>query len=342
MPPAAAPAELRSRRFLLGSLLVLVLASLLILAPFLSGTLFALVGGFLLQRPFRALARWVRWRPLAAFLLVLLVVVAICLPLALATWRLVGETQAILERASEGGFSAGIRDALTAFGVSEAAAARLVTEGTAQAQTFLQESALDALGKLPRGLANVGIFVLLLYFAILAGEDIGRRLRRTIPLPEARRDRLLRTVGQRVRALFLGTFLVALIQGIAATLGWWLLGFPNPLFWGFVMTVLAVIPVVGPILVMAPAGALAILDGRLFAGAALIVYGLVVVGLIDNLARPFVIGRSSSIHPALVLLGTLGGLVLFGITGFILGPLILSMVAPLLDELEASNHAADA
>ncbi|HEX2065911.1 MAG TPA: AI-2E family transporter, partial [Candidatus Thermoplasmatota archaeon] len=327
MPHAAAD-RLRARRFLLGSLAVLAVASFFLLTPFFSGILFALVGGYLLQRPMRALAGWVRWRPLAAGLLVALVVLAVCIPFVLVAWLLAGDAQAFVQRAGEQGTHATLEEALVSLGVPAESAAGLVANGIKHAKALVQENLGGTLGKLARLLANVGVFLVVLFFVLTGGDGLAGLLRRAIPLPGPQRDRLLDTVGQRVRALFLGTFLVAAVQGGVAALGWWLLGFPAPLFWGFVMALLAVIPAVGPMLVLAPAGALAILQGRVFAGVALLAYGLAVVSLVDNVVRAVVVGRTASVHPAIVLLGTLGGLLVFGVTGFILGPLILSMVVP--------------
>lgn len=340
MPTARGSDAVRARRFLLGSLALLAVASFFLLTPFLSGILFALVGGYLLQRPMRALVRWVRWRPVAAGLLVALVVLAVCVPFVLVAWGLAGDAQAFVQRAGERGTHATLEEALVSLGVPAGTAARMVEDGMARAGAFVQENLAGTLGKVARLLANVGVFLVVLFFVLLGGDGLAGRLRRSIPLPAAQRDRLLETVGQRVRILFLGTFLVAAIQGGVAALGWWLLGFPAPLFWGFVMALLAVIPAVGPMLVLAPAGVLAILQDRVFAGVTLLAYGLAVVSLVDNLVRAVVVGRTASVHPALVLLGTLGGLLVFGVTGFILGPLILSMVVPLLDELEASRGPA--
>jgi predicted PurR-regulated permease PerM len=83
--------------------------------------------------------------------------------------------------------------------------------------------------------------------------------------------------------------------------------------------------------IIAPASIIAILQGNVFAGIGLLVYGIVVVGLLDNILRPFVVGRGTDAHPAVILVGTIGGLALFGISGFLLGPLLLSLLGPVLD-----------
>lgn len=328
------PDERRASRFLLTALAVLGVVGLLIVWPFLSGTIFALVVGYLLQRPFRALVRVVRYRWLAATLLVLAVLVAVVLPLVVIGWELVKEGRALLANGGAGGAADAIVATLARFGMDEAQARVLMGEAIAALGAFAKAGALSTLGALASVLANVGVFVFLLYYVLVGGESLAALVRRAMPLEDARRKHLLSTMGQRVRALFLGTFLVSLIQGVVAGIGWWLLGFPSPVFWGFVMTILAVIPAVGPSLVMVPAGIVALAQGDTFAGVAIIVWGVVVVGLIDNFTRPFIVGRSTDVHPGIVLLGTLGGLAVFGATGFIIGPLLLSMLAPILHEWE--------
>lgn len=328
------PDERRSSRFLLAALVVLGVTSLLILKPFLSGTIFALVVGYLLHGPFRRLTRVVKYPSLAAAILVLVVLVAVVLPLVVIGWELFNQGKAVVEGGGGDAVDA-VVGALAGLGIDEATARSLLSSSLAQAGEFVKAAALPTLGALAGLAANIGVFVFLLYFVLVGGERLLAFLSHAMPLDAARREHLLLTIGGRVRALFLGTFLVSILQGVAAGIGWWLLGFPSPVFWGFVMTLLAVIPAVGPILVMAPAGLIALAQGNVFAGVGIILYGLVVVGLIDNVARPFVVGRSTDVHPGVVLLGTLGGLVVFGATGFILGPLFLSMVAPVLHEWES-------
>lgn len=338
MPAVAddlSPDERRASRFLLSALAILALASLFIIWPFLTGTIFALVVGFLLQRPYRRLTRMVRYPWLSALLLTLAVIVAVVLPLVIIGWELVQEGRALLASGGAGGYADGIVATLARFGVEEAQARNLIADGATALGNVAKTGAISTLGALVGLLANIGIFVFLLYYVLAGGERLAGTVRRAMPLEPARRDHLLETMGQRVRALFLGTFLVSLIQGVVAGVGWWFLGFPSPVFWGFVMTILAVIPAVGPALVMVPAGIVALVQGDTFAGVGILVWGVVVVGLIDNFTRPYIVGRSTDVHPGVVLLGTLGGLAVFGATGFIIGPLLLSMVPPLLQEWEA-------
>ena len=326
----------RSGRFLLVALVILAVAGLFIVKPFLTGAVFALVVAFLLQRPFRWLSRTLRSDVAAGILIVLLTVVVIVAPFVGIAYAIADDAVDVA-RAIErnGGVEAGAVRGLARLGVPEATAMQIYDDAVAKLGETAQASVLPTLGAIGSAAANIGIFVFLLYFLLVEGRALGRYVGRAMPLAAARRDHLMAQVGNRVRALFLGTFLVAIVQGTIATIGWWLLGFPAPIFWGFVMTILSVIPAIGPVIVMIPAGIFAIVQGDVWQGVGLIVYGGTVVTFSDNLVRPCLVGRSSGVHPALVRLGTLGGLLVFGTTGFILGPLVLSTVAPVLQEWEA-------
>jgi predicted PurR-regulated permease PerM len=328
--------DLRAARFLLVALLILAIAALFIIKPFLTGAVFALVVGFLLQRPYTSLARRLHSRIAAATLLVLGTVVVVVAPFVAIVYAILDDAVEVvraIERA--GGLQNGAVGALARMGVPAETAQQLYADALAGLATLAQASVIPTLTRLGSAAANIGVFVFLLYFLLVEGRTLAQYVGRAMPLPAERRKHLMAQVSGRVRALFLGTFLVALVQGTIATIGWWALGFPTPIFWGFVMTILAVIPAIGPVIVMIPAGIIAIAQGDLWQGIGLIAYGVIVVSMSDNLVRPFIVGRTSGVHPALVLLGTLGGLLVFGTTGFVLGPLVLSMIEPVLTEWES-------
>lgn len=334
--------EARARRFLVAAIVVLLGVSVLIVWPFLSGTVFALVLGYLLRPTYERVLRVVRWRPVAGALVLLLVLVSIVGPLLFIGYRLVQDARALVEQQNEGGFDQAAIDGLAALGVPEATARDLISRAVASATEWLASAAIPTLTAILGVLVNVAVFFFLLYFVLTDGPRLATFVRRAMPLPPDRAGALMRTIGGRVRALFLGTFLVSIIQGVAAGLGWWYFGFPAPFFWGFVITFLTILPGGAPMLVIAPAGILAILQGNVFAGVGILVYGALIVGTIDNLARPFVVSRGSDVHPAIVFLGTLGGIAAFGATGFIIGPLLMSMLGPVIAEWQYERGAAPA
>jgi predicted PurR-regulated permease PerM len=120
---------------------------------------------------------------------------------------------------------------------------------------------------------------------------------------------------------------VALLQGTLGAAGFIMVGIPNPIFWGFIMTVLAFLPIplLGTGLVWIPAGIILIRNGDIIGGIFILLYGLLIVSSIDNVIKPHIISGKGKIHPVVALLGLIGGLKLFGFIGIIIGPLIAAL-----------------
>ena len=127
------------------------------------------------------------------------------------------------------------------------------------------------------------------------------------------------------KALIYGTILIAVVQGILGGIGFAIFGIPSPILWGFAMGIASFIPIVGTAIVWAPAAIFKLIQGDIFSGIGLFVFGAIIVGFSDNLIRPYFVSSKAKVHPAIVLLGVLGGLELFGFTGIIIGPLALAL-----------------
>lgn len=326
------PAPPPSRRFLLAILALLILVSAYVIWPFLAATLFALLFGFLLQGPQRRLERRLRSKKLAAGLLLLAVALAFVLPIAFIANSLIKQATDVASTVqSPAELRDMITDALEGFGVPPDTAATLPDRAVETGASFIQGLLVPTVNAIIEFVAGLVVFFFLLYYVLVDGPLLVAFLRENLPIEPLHRERLFTTVGDRVRAILLGAVAVSVIQGVAAGIGWWIFGFPHPIFWGFVMTVLAVLPFMGPIVVMLPASIIALIRGDTFAGIALLAWAIVVVGLVDNFARPFVVGKRADVHPSIVLVGTLGGLVVFGVSGLVLGPLLVSLVPPVLE-----------
>jgi predicted PurR-regulated permease PerM len=127
------------------------------------------------------------------------------------------------------------------------------------------------------------------------------------------------------RATLRGSLLIGLIQGGVAGLAFWVAGVPGPAFWGTVMVVLSIIPAIGASLIWIPAVIYLFMAGQVVAGVGLLAWCAIVVGTIDNLLRPRLIGRDARMSDLMILLSTLGGIVLFGAVGFIVGPIVAAL-----------------
>ncbi len=124
------------------------------------------------------------------------------------------------------------------------------------------------------------------------------------------------------RATIKGTLVVGLVQGAIGGIAFAVLGISAPVLWGVVMALLSILPAVGTALVWLPAAIFLIVNGQIVGGVALILIGVFVIGLIDNLLRPILVGRDTRMPDYLILLSTLGGLAAFGLAGIIIGPII--------------------
>jgi predicted PurR-regulated permease PerM len=179
----------------------------------------------------------------------------------------------------------------------------------------------------------VGLFLMgfVIYYALVDGERLLDYTRSVMPLTEVQSDHLLKRVQATVDAAFLGQIVVSIAQGAVGAVGFLIFGIPNPIFWGFLMIVLSVIPFVGAFLVWAPAGVILLATGDTVGGVGLLLWGFLPVSLVDNFLRPYLVGSRAEIHPALVLVGVLGGLLVFGFIGFVIGPLVLATFIAVLN-----------
>jgi predicted PurR-regulated permease PerM len=175
------------------------------------------------------------------------------------------------------------------------------------------------------------LMLLALFYLLRDGRELKRQLMAISPLGDVDDAYVFNKLQQTIRSIFGGSIAVGLIQGFLTGIGFAIFGVPNPVLWGLVAAIAALIPGIGTALVILPAvGYLFFVDST---GAAigLLVWGALAVGLIDNLLGPVLIHRGVKIHPFLILLSVLGGLVFFGPIGFVLGPLVIALVFALLE-----------
>ena len=173
-------------------------------------------------------------------------------------------------------------------------------------------------------------FYLLFYF-LRDRHAALQSLRGLSPLSTVEMDRLYHRIADTVYATVYGTLAVSSVQGLLGGLMFWWLGLPAPLLWGVVMALLAVVPVLGAFIVWIPAALFLGLEGSWGKALILTVWGGVVVGGIDNLLRPILVGNRLKLHTILAFFSIVGGLVLFGPSGLILGPVALTITTVLLE-----------
>jgi predicted PurR-regulated permease PerM len=173
----------------------------------------------------------------------------------------------------------------------------------------------------------LSLFVVLysMFFFLSGGRELLRKILYYMPLDSKRENLMVGKFVSVARATIKGTFVIGIVQGTLAGLGFYVAGIGSAAFWGTVMAVLSIIPGVGTAFIWVPGVVYLAVTGRFVAAGLLAVWCAVVVGTVDNILRPILVGRDTKLPDLLVLLSTLGGLILFGAVGFIIGPIVAAL-----------------
>jgi predicted PurR-regulated permease PerM len=175
------------------------------------------------------------------------------------------------------------------------------------------------------------LMLYLLFFFLRDGRQIVAALMRVLPLGETRERLLLAKFATVVRATLKGNLVVGVVQGTLGGLLFAVLGISAAVFWGVLMTILSLVPAVGSGFIWVPAAVLLFATGHIVKALVLLGGGILVIGLVDNLLRPLLVGRDIRMPDYLVLLSTLGGLTVFGLSGFVIGPVIAALFLAVWD-----------
>lgn len=169
------------------------------------------------------------------------------------------------------------------------------------------------------------IMLYLLFFFLRDGPELARKMRTAVPLEENHKRRLQLKFNRVVRATVKGNVVVAVTQGALGGLIFWFLDIPSALLWAVLMAFLSLLPAVGAGIVWAPVAVYFLLSGMIWQGVVLGLFGVFVIGLVDNVLRPILVGKDTKMPDYLILVSTLGGLAVFGLNGFVIGPLIAAL-----------------
>jgi predicted PurR-regulated permease PerM len=169
-----------------------------------------------------------------------------------------------------------------------------------------------------------------MYYLFKEGESLVGKFKENLLLKKDHSEKIINKFNEFMQATIYGVIVAAIAQGIIGTIGLFIFRIENPIIWGLVMTITAMFPYFGASIVWFPAALVKLFSGDYFNGIGLIVYGVVIISLIDNILRPKLISARTRIHPIVVLLGVLGGLKLFGFIGLILGPVLLGVLVAVI------------
>ncbi|MDX1532300.1 MAG: AI-2E family transporter, partial [Rhodothermales bacterium] len=332
---------------------LVTLAFLWVVRGFLQPVFWAAVLAILFGPVYLRLQRGVGRAWIASVLTILLVVVVVFLPLigvgAAVTNEAVGLYEAVASGEIDLAETANAADQYLP--QLEALLARFDVDlvevrerASATAVTVSRFAAEQALGIGQSALRIIVLFILtlyLLFFFLRDGQRIIEALIRALPLGDARERMLFSRFAEVSRATIKGTLVVGVVQGTLGGLAFWVLGLPAAVLWGVVMTVLSLLPAVGSFIVWGPAAIYLLATGEIVKGVALIGAGAVIIGTIDNVLRPILVGRDTQLPDYLILLSTLGGLAVYGLSGFVIGPIIAGLFVTVWEMFTEEFAGAD-
>ncbi len=346
------PATLEDKSFLL--LLTLVtLAFGWVLLPFYGALFWAAVLAIIFA-PLHArlMQRLPQKRNLAAVISLTLIVLLVVLPLILVSAMLVQEASVVYARMQSGEISfsryfqqmyealpAWLSGLLNRFGLGSLSLLQdRVTTGLTKGSQFFATQALN-IGQDTFNLV-MAFFIMLyiLFFFLRDGHQLVRRLREAIPLQLDVKRSLATKFATVIRATVKGNIVVAMVQGALGGFIFWALDLQAPVLWGVLMAFLSLLPAVGAAVVWLPVALYLLLTGSVVQGSVLIAFGVLVIGLVDNVLRPILVGKDTKMPDYVVLLSTLGGISLFGLNGFVIGPVIAAMFMAAWDLLVSARR----
>lgn len=326
--------------FMIALLVIVSLAFALLIEPFFGAIVWGVVVAVLFRPVFeRLLTHFPGRTNLSAAITLVLIVLLVVVPTILLGMALAQEAATIYLRIEDGGIDFGavfesvekslpdwMRAQLAAYGYNDIASIRAEIERSISA---ILEFLLSQLLSVGQGafqfILGLGVMLYLTFFLLRDGRALIERIEQMIPLEEEKREILMERFLVVIRATIKGSLIIAIIQGGLGGLVFWALDIRGALLWALLMGVSSLIPAIGTGFVWVPVALFLLITGDIWQGIVLILCGVFVISLVDNLVRPILVGRDTSMPDYVVLISTLGGLQLFGINGIVIGPLVAAL-----------------
>ncbi|MDP9932498.1 putative PurR-regulated permease PerM [Variovorax paradoxus] len=328
------------RGVFLALLAVVTVAFLWVLMPFFGAVLWGVALAILFTPLYKRLLKQMPGRHNAAALSTLTICLFIViLPLAMVGVSLVQEIVQVTQNIRSGqiNFAAYFQQILNALpqwllsifdrfnlGDMEAWQAR-ISAGAAQGSQLIAGQALTIGQNTFDFVISFFVMLYLLYFLVRDGAGLSKMMREAVPLAKPHTHYLLNKFTTVIRATVKGNVAVAIAQGAIGGIAFWLLGVQGALLWAVLMAFLSLLPAVGAALIWGPVAIYYLATGHFWQGGILIFIGVFVIGLVDNVLRPVLVGKDTQMPDYIVLMSTIGGMAIFGVNGFVIGPVIAAL-----------------
>ena len=338
--------------FLIVCMLLVLGLIFYILSPFLTEILIAAFLVVAFYPVYKKLNQWFRGlRGLASFVSCLLLIIVIVAPLSVIVLLISVEAfdayeviQAKLESGvfdkyfqwSDGGYFYELKKQIEPLIDLDSIDIKQTIIDSAQiVSTWLVSQTASLVKGVSGLLLSLVILLLTMYYFFKDGDELVKKVGRLSPLPLVYESELFGKINQMVKAIIFGVFLTSIVQGILGGIGFAIVGISNPVFWGTAMAFLSLVPVIGTALVWVPAAIVLLILGNYGSALFLVIWGILLVGSIDNFIKPYLIGGRAHTYPLMTFLVVLGGIIVMGLKGLIMGPILLVILMSFLHIYEA-------
>ncbi len=312
-----------------------------IISPFLTAIAWAMVFSIIFYPVYAAILKRVKFREIASVITICIILVVLIGPITYLSGLLITEMRAFLERLTperiesfkgslEEMRSSPYFERLVSYigGVSMPSEEMVMEAVRKAARTLIENLRITNVVSL---FADFLFMVFTTFFLLRDGPRFLTKAHDFMPFNERERERLATQVKDMIVSTVYGGAIVALIQGILGGLAYYALGISSPVMWGVAMSVMSFVPLVGTFAIWGPASAYLFLTGSTLKGIGLFTYGVLVISMVDNILRPLIIGSRTKMPTIFILFSVLGGIKLFGMIGFVMGPLIMAVFLSVLD-----------
>jgi len=335
-------------------LLVLILISFLIIKPFLTALLTGIIFSYIFYPVYLQISKRISNKNISSLITSIIVILIITLPLFFVLNTISKEAYTTYLLSKQKLTSGNLLIECEPPDKTSCKISNFISKTINDPQTkyYFDTAMKNVTSKITGSISNllfsIPIFILdmfivlfVMFFLFRDGKILINKIERIMPLKDKYRKHVFKKLNNMAYAVIYGSIIIAIIQGTLGGIGFLIFGLSSPLLWGVVMIFASLIPYIGSSIIWFPAAILLIIDGyinpessTLIKGILLMLYGIFIVGTIDNILKPKIIGDKAGIHPVLVLLGVVGGLSFLGFVGIIIGPIILAMLVTFIDIYE--------
>ncbi|HEX3100080.1 MAG TPA: AI-2E family transporter [Patescibacteria group bacterium] len=316
-------------------LLIVFILVLFIFRPFVNIIALAVILTILFRPVYNWLLSKVHRPGVASILTVLLILLIIAVPIWFFGQVLFNEIVNLYNRYRSGAF---VIDRSQIISTLPTQLQTAVQSLSSDINSFIGRLSSEAFASFSSILSNIAGFILatfmlffMVYYLLRDGRKIKEVLKDISPISSVNENKLIDRIIAAVNGVVKGSFLIAISQGIVATVGFLIFGVPEAFLWGLFTVVAALVPTVGTSLAVIPAVIYLFITGHTPQAIGLLIWGAAAVGLVDNFLGPKLVSRATKLHPVLVLLAVIGGLKFFGVLGFLIGPILLAIFVALID-----------